>query len=266
MPASKSLSVIIPAYNKDTEVAAVISSYVDLLKKTSHDWEIIVVDDASSDHTLKEAIRSKNLNGNSYRIKIYSYDLNQGKGFALYYGFGKSTGQTVVFADSDLDLPAQNLQTLLAYLESASADIAIGSKRHKLSKVNYPTVRRIQSKVYQLLTKVLFNLNVTDTQAGLKAFKRSVLADCLSRIVVKRFAFDVELLVVARKLGYRKLVEVPVELNYHFTSTISLKCVKDVLQDTLAIYWRRNILKYYDWPHYRLVDDEATITAQKAFV
>lgn len=266
MPASKSLSVIIPAYNKDSEVAAVISSYVDLLKKTPYDWEIIVVDDASSDHTLKEALKSKRLNGNSHRIKIYSYDLNQGKGFALYYGFGKSAGETVVLADSDLDLPAQNLQTLLAYFAESNAHIAIGTKRHKLSKVNYPLARRIQSKAYQLLTKVLFNLNVTDTQVGLKAFKRTVLADCFPRIVVKKFAFDVELLVVARKLGYKKLVEVPVELNYNFTSTISLKCVKDVLQDTLAIYWRKNILKYYDWPRYRFVDYEVILTAKKAFI
>lgn len=266
MPAAKSLSVVIPAYNKASEVAQVISSYVDLLKKTPHDWEIIVVDDASSDHTLKEAIRSKKLNGNSHRIKIYSYDLNQGKGFALYYGFGKSAGQIVVFADSDLDLPAQNLQTLLAYFTESNADIAIGTKRHKFSKVQYPLARRVQSKVYQLLTRVLFNLDVTDTQTGLKTFKRSVLSACFPRIAVKRFAFDVELLVVARKLGYKKLVEVPVELNYNFTSTISLKCVKDVLQDTLAIYWRKNILKYYDWPHYRFVDNEVIITSRKAFV
>src|SRR3989344_4226633 len=163
------LSVVVPAYNKDTEVFEVISSFVDQLKKLAYDWEIIVVDDASRDQTLREAVRSKKFNGNSDRIKIFSYNLNQGKGFALYFGFKKSQGDIVVFADSDLDLPAENISTVLAYLEKNDAQIAIGSKRHSLSRVKYPLVRKIQSKTYQLLIKTLFNLNLTDTQVGIKA-------------------------------------------------------------------------------------------------
>lgn len=266
MPAKKTLSVIIPAYNKASEVFSVISSYVAELRLTPYDWEIIAVDDASRDHTLREAIRSKRFNGDTSRIKIYSYDLNQGKGFALYFGFGKSTGQTVVFADSDLDLPAANLRRLLNYHSASRADITIGSKRHELSSINYPTLRRIQSKAYQLLIKALFNLEVSDTQVGLKVFRRRVLSDCLPRIVVKKFAFDVELLVVAKSLGYRKITEAPIDLNFNFTSTISLKCIRNILQDTLAIYWRKNILKYYDTPHYRLEEEKTAITTQKAFI
>src|SRR3989344_9464237 len=109
------LSVIVPAYNKDTEVFKSISLMVNQLKYMPYDWEIIVVDDASRDKTLMEAIRSKKFNGNTDRIKIFSYNLNQGKGFALYYGFEKSIGDIVVFADSDLDLPSQNLSQILKY-------------------------------------------------------------------------------------------------------------------------------------------------------
>src|SRR3990172_2305282 len=132
------LSLIIPAYNKDSEVFRAVSNFVMELKALPYDWEIIVVDDALRDQTLREAVRSKKFNGNSDRIKIFSYNLNQGKGFALYFGFKKSIGDIVVFADSDLDLPAKNIPVVLDYLQKNTADITIGSKRHSLSKVNYP--------------------------------------------------------------------------------------------------------------------------------
>src|SRR3990167_11439575 len=132
MVAMRKLSLIVPAYNKGGEVFEAVSLYVDELKKLIYDWEIIVVDDASSDKTLREAVRGKRFNGNSQRIKIYSYNLNQGKGFALYYGFKKSSGDVIIFADSDLDLPAKNISTVLDYWQESQADIVIGSKRHPL--------------------------------------------------------------------------------------------------------------------------------------
>lgn len=258
MPNQK-LSVIIPAYNKDSEVFRVVSKTVNQLKKLNFDWEIVVVDDASRDFTLREAVRSKKFNGNTDRIKIFSYNLNQGKGFALYYGFKKSTGDIIVFADSDLDLPSENIPTILNYFITQDADIAIGSKRHPLSKVVYPLIRRIQSQTYQMIVKLLFDLSVTDTQVGLKVFRREVLLESFPRIVVKTFAFDVELLVVAKDLGYSKIVEAPVVLNFNFTSTISLTCIRKVLHDTLAIFYRKMILNYYSIPHYRLENDAVEI-------
>ena len=264
MVKSLKLSVIIPAYNKDTEVFKAVSLVVDQLKHLVYDWDIIVVDDASKDFTLREAIRSKKFNGNTERIKIFSYNLNQGKGFALYHGFAKSQGEIVVFADSDLDLPAENISTLLNYFDDANADIAIGSKRHPLSKVTYPSFRRFQSKTYQALIHLLFNLNVTDTQVGLKAFRRKALEKIFPRIVVKNFAFDLELLVVAKSLGYNNIVEVPITLNYQFTSTIKISCIERILLDTFAIYWRKYALSYYQTPHYRLEQDEILITPQEA--
>jgi len=267
MPApTRKLSLIVPAYNKDSEVFQSVCSFVYQLKQLPYDWEIIVVDDASRDFTLREAIRSKKFNGNTHRIKIFSYDLNQGKGFALYYGFKKSIGDIVVFADSDLDLPMENIPVALDYFQKNAVDIAIGSKRHPLSKVKYPFTRRIQSKAYQILIKLLFNLHVTDTQVGIKVFRREVLEDAFPRIVVKQFAFDLELLVVANSLGYKKIVESPIVLNYQFSSTIRLKSIIKILQDTFAIFYRKNWLKYYQVARYRLEQDEALITPQKAFI
>jgi len=267
MPAkNQKLSLIVPAYNKDSEVFKSVCSFVNQLKQLPHDWEIIVVDDASKDRTLREAVRGKRFNGNTDRIKIFSYDLNQGKGFALYYGFKKSTGDLIIFADSDLDLPAENIPVALDYLQKSTACIAIGSKRHPLSKVKYPLFRRIQSKTYQLLIKLLFNLNITDTQVGIKVFRRAVLEEAFPRIVVKQFAFDLELLVVAKLLGYSRIVETPIILNYNFSSTIHLSAIKRILQDTLAIFYRKNILKYYQDAHYHLEQEETLITPLKAFI
>ena len=266
MVAMRKLSLIVPAYNKGSEVFKTISSYVDELKKLIYYWEIIVVDDASQDKTLREAVRGKRFNGNSKRIKIYSYNLNQGKGFALYYGFKKSSGDAIIFADSDLDLPAENISVVLEYLEKSRADVVIGSKRHPLSKVNYPLTRRILSKTYQLLIKTLFNLNISDTQVGVKAFRREVLEECFPRLVVKQFAFDLELLVVAKSRGFKKIKEAPITLNYNFSSTIHLKSVFKILQDTLAIFYRKNFLKYYSSNHYDLEVDDTLISPLKAFV
>lgn len=264
---AQKLSIIIPAFNKDSEVFGSISSLVNELKHTQYDWEIVVVDDASRDKTLREAIRSKAFNGNTHRIKIYSYDLNQGKGFALYYGFKQSQGEIVMFADADLDLPSSNVPVLLDILKKTKSDIVIGSKRHPQSDVHYPLLRKIMSKNYQILVKTLFSLNLTDTQVGLKVFRRDVLEETFPHIVVKNFAFDLELLCVANKLGFTKITEAPIKLNYNFTSTIKLGSIKQILQDTLAIFYRENVLNYYKTPHFRLEQDELTIaTALKSFV
>lgn len=249
------LSVIIPAYNKDSEVFQAVSGMVQELKDIHLPWEIIVVDDASKDKTLREALRSKRFNGNTQNIKVFSYNLNQGKGFALYYGFKQSTGDTIVFADADLDLPASNLPIIVKNFQRSSADIVISSKRHPLSRVNYPLFRKFQSKTYQILVRALFRLNVSDTQVGLKVFKRKVLEQSFPRIVVKAYAFDLELLVVAKKLGFNKIIESPIVLNYNFTSTIRLGSITQILDDTLAIFYRKHFLNYYAKPHYQLEEN-----------
>lgn len=256
------LSLIVPAYNKDSEVFQSICSYVNELKHSNYDWEIVVVDDASRDKTLREAVRSKRFNGNTHRIKIYSYNLNQGKGFALYYGFKRCSGDIVAFADSDLDLPSGNITSTLRIFEAKHPDIAIGSKRHPNSLVKYPLTRRFLSRSYQMLIKLLFNMNISDTQVGMKIFKREVLEAAFPRIVIKRFAFDLELLVVAQSLGFRRIIECPIILNYNFTSTINFRAIKQILIDTMAIFYRKFIINYYQIPHYQLEVEDSNFHLQ----
>ena len=132
----------------------------------------------------------------------------------------------------------------------------IGSKFHPDSKVDYPPLRRVYSFFYYMLVRALFGLPVRDTQTGIKLFKRVVLERVLPRILVKRFAFDLELLANVHHFGYR-IVEAPVTLNFQrVCSRLRLSAVWNVFLDTLAIFYRMRILHYYDRPQRRAVDLE----------
>ena len=96
------------------------------------------------------------------------------------------------------------------------------------------------------MIRLLFSLNVRDTQTGLKLFRRDVLLDVVPLLAVKGFAFDLELLVVSTKLGHTKIIEAPIDLAYQFESTVDLHAVWRILWDTAAIFYRLRILKYYD--------------------
>jgi hypothetical protein len=130
-------------------------------------------------------------------------------------------------------------------MESFNCDAVVGSKRHPMSNVHYPALRRFQSLVYQLLIRALFRVRVRDTQTGLKLFRRHVLEEAVPLLAIKRFAFDLELLVVARQLGYTKVMEAPVDLNYRFESTADIKAAWRVLWDTAAIFYRLRFLRFY---------------------
>jgi glycosyltransferase involved in cell wall biosynthesis len=171
--------------------------------------------------------------------------MNIGKGFALSFGVAQSVGNLVTFIDADMELDPANIRGFIELMETSGCDAVIGSKRHPKSVVHYPRFRRFQSAGYQLLVRVLFNLNVRDTQTGLKLFRRPVLAEAMPLLAIKKFAFDLELLVVSRLLGYRNVCEAPIELEYQFESTVNLASAGRVLWDTAAIFYRLRILRYY---------------------
>jgi hypothetical protein len=130
-------------------------------------------------------------------------------------------------------------------MELYQPDVVLGSKRHPMSHVSYPLNRKIMSWTYHKLTRLLFRVNVRDTQTGLKMIRREVLAAVLPLMLEKRFAFDLELLVVARLLGYTRIFEAPVRIDYRFDSHIGIRQVLQIVIDTLAIFYRRYILGTY---------------------
>jgi glycosyltransferase involved in cell wall biosynthesis len=234
------LSVVVPAYREGRRIHDNLRRLDGELAKLGVTYEIIVVSDGNTDATVREAQRFGSPN-----VKVFHYPMNVGKGFALSLGVAQSSGAMVTFIDADMELDPINIKNFIDLMKEGECDAVIGSKRHPLSKVEYPAFRRLQSAIYQLLVRVLFNLDVRDTQTGLKLFRRRVLENSLHLLAIKRFAFDLELLVVARFLGYKKICEAPIQLEYHFDSTVNLVSAWHVLWDTAAIFYRLRIRRYY---------------------
>ena len=137
---------------------------------------------------------------------------------------------------------------MLDIMDWNNADIVIGSKLHPDSIVNYPQSRKILSWGYRSIIKLLFRLNVKDTQVGLKLFKRNVAKIVFSKVIVKAFAFDVEVLAVAQLFGYEKIYEAPIRLKFKqgsINSTNFWKISFWTLLNTLAVFYRMKVLNYY---------------------
>jgi glycosyltransferase involved in cell wall biosynthesis len=239
-PHQVELSVIVPAYREGKRIYDNITRLLDELNKLDATYEVVVVSDGNVDATVREARRVK-----SPRVRVFHYPMNVGKGFALSLGVDQCVGDLVTFIDADMELDPANIGGFIKLMDTSDCDAVIGSKRHPDSRVNYPRFRRLQSWAYQLLIRLLFNLNVRDTQTGLKLFRRQVLAEALPLLAIKKFAFDLELLVVARQLGYRKICEAPISLEFQFESTVNLRSAFWALWDTAAIFYRLRILRYY---------------------
>jgi glycosyltransferase involved in cell wall biosynthesis len=237
---SVELSVVVPAYREGRRIYGNLTRLVAELDKLEVPYEVVVVSDGNTDATVQEVLRLT-----SPAVRIFHYPMNIGKGFALSCGVDQSVGSLVTFIDADMELDPANIKGFIDLMESNDCDAVIGSKRHPKSQVVYPPFRRLQSAIYQLLVRLLFNLNVRDTQTGLKLFRRQVLREALPLLAIKKFAFDLELLVVADHIGYHKIVEAPITLDYKFESTVDLRSAWQVLWDTAAIFYRLRILHYY---------------------
>lgn len=245
------LSVVIPAYRAEKIIAKTLEKVKRVLDGTRYNYEIICVVDGHVDKTFEVA---KKVEAESpKKIRVISYQENLGKGHAVRFGMARARGDVIGFVDAGIELNPNGLGMLLEHLEWYDADIVVGSKRHPASKVVYPWQRKVLSFGYQMLTRVLFGLSVKDTQVGMKFFRREVLKKVLPRLLVKDFAFDIELLSVANYLGFRRIFEAPVEIKMKFggVSTIAskgfLRTIWRMLWDTMAVFYRLYILNYYDY-------------------
>ena len=247
------LTVVVPYFNPGDRVRQTIDELVHTLRTTPATFEVIAVSDGSTDgseHSLD------GLPGDV--VRTVRLDHNSGKGEALRVGFTRGRGRFLGFIDADGDLPPEQIAVLAAFAtagvgtgagDTPPPDVVLGTKRHPDSQVVYPPMRRLYSWLWQQAVFVLFRLQVRDTQTGLKLVRRDVLADVLPRMLEKRFAFDLELLVVARHLGYRRFVGVPVRIRQRFGSTVSVRAAVGMLLDLLAIWYRLHIRRWYDEPH-----------------
>jgi len=244
MPKAKLISVIIPAYQQASTIVKDLTRIQAVLKQIRYPSEIIVVVDGRLDQTYQ---RAKTLA--SSQLKVYLNKIRQGKGYTVRYGMTKAQGDYIAFLDAGMEIDPNGISMLLEHLEWYNADIIVGSKRHLASVVQYPWDRKILSWGYYLLVRLLFGVKIKDTQPGIKIFKRNVLEKILPQLVVKKYAFDIEMLSVARRKGFQRIYEAPIKLKYKFgsvTNAATLRTIWHMLYDTLAVFYRLKILKYYD--------------------
>jgi len=239
------LSVIVPIYKQQKTIKADLLSIYKTLSQLRYNFELIaVVDGTSIDSSYSKAKTLK-----LPHLKVVGYPTNYGKGYAVRYGMARSRGDYVAFIDAGMEIDPNGISMLIEHLEWYKADIVVSSKRHPASNVVYPLDRRILSLLAQIFARVLLNLPVSDTQAGLKLFRRPVLEKTLPRLLVKHYAFDLEMLSVAYRLGFRRIYEAPIRLNYalfSLTHAAGFAVIKKSLVDALAVFYRLRILKYYD--------------------
>lgn len=228
------LSVVVPAYREANTIVAAMERLLATLDRCGCDYEVVLVSDGNTDGTEVEARRVE-----SDRLRVLHYERNEGKGFAQSHGVAHAKGEFVAFIDADLDIHPSGIARYLEILQATKADAVVASKIHPESNVAYPWPRRAQSRVFRLLVELLFRLDVSDTQTGLKLFRRDVLDACLPFVHSSGFAFDLELLVLANDAGF-KIVEGPVELDFQFSSTTGIEAVVDVMRDVVRTARRRH--------------------------
>lgn len=232
------LSVVMPAYNVEGVIEEAVERTDRIVRRTGLKYELIVVDDGSSDETRRKA---KNYAGKNEHVKVVGYAKNMGKGHAVKTGFTHAKGDSVVFMDGDMDIDPEQIVRYVKALEHG--DVVIASKWHPKSRVEMPLVRKILSRGFNLLVKLLTGMRLSDTQTGLKAVRRKAVEKIFPKLSVKRYAFDVEMLTLANLYGL-KIVELPVKIQTR--SLFSIKEIWRMFIDLLGIAYRLRILKYYE--------------------
>ena len=239
------LSVVMPVYNLASEIAANIARTAELFDSHALRAELVPVDDGSTDGTAAELARAAQAKYEHVVVRPVFCEKNGGKGAALRAGFEASTGEFVMLLDGDLDINPKQTPWFFEAMAAKGADIVIGSKRHPRSVVQYPWHRRLVSWVYFTIVRIFIGLPITDTQTGMKLFKRDVLGEALGRMLVKTYAFDLELLSIAHQRG-AKIAEAPVVIRFgNKFGALKAHTVKTMALDSLAVFYRLRVLKYY---------------------
>lgn len=232
------LSVVMPAYNEENCIYQNLLATCDCIAGFCSSYELIIVNDGSTDHTFDKAMQARTVNPH---IKVVNYQVNRGKGGAIKEGIAHASGKYIGFLDADLDLSPEHLYTFLDALLDEDADIVIGSKLHKDSSLNYPFKRKIMSYGYYILLRILFHLELKDTQTGVKLYRADVIKPLARELKTSGYAFDIEILARANQIGCR-IIEMPVQLDYKRDTSegsprIRIWDICSMFLDTLKIFW-----------------------------
>ena len=202
------ISIVIAAYNEEKRIGKSLLKIKDYLDAQDFAYEIIVVDDGSTDNTKQVAIGYKPEITN---LKILSYPINKGKGYALRQGVFASTGAAVLLTDADLSTPIEELSDMLPLVSGCEYDVVIGSRALKPETIikKQPWWRQGMGKTFNRIVKLLVLEGFKDTQCGFKLFSGEAARNLFKEARINRFAYDVEILALAKKRNYG-VSEVPV--------------------------------------------------------
>lgn len=233
------LSVILPAHQEAASLRANLERASAALR--GEDVELVVVDDGSTDATHAEAVRAAEAGLPVVAVRL---ERNAGKGAALFRGVAASRGGLVAFLDADLEIAPEEVLRLREVMRSTGADVVVGARSGERN--DFPLPRRVLSGVFRATVSFLFGLAVSDTQTGIKLFRREVLERVAPKMSVGGFAFDVELLVAATRFGYA-VTQCPVEVAFSREGGLGrmrLGTLLRTLADGVRIYYRAS---FWSW-------------------
>ena len=232
------ISVVIPVHNQERQISALLTKIKQILNSTLQRYEIVVVNDGSYDNTLQILQREELIDP---CIKIISYMPNRGKGHAVKTGVMQASGSIVIFVDGDFDISHSKIKEYIDELKNC--DLVIASKRHPQSKVYAPLSRKFLSRMFNLLVRLAIGIKIKDTQSGLKAGTGPALRTIFSVMLVKRYAFDVELLTIASTMNL-SIRELPIEIK--LDHTFKIQDIAKMVLDVTAISYRHRIRRWYE--------------------
>jgi len=224
-PLNAEVSIVIPAYNEEERICPTLETIISFLQKTAEKYEIIVVDDCSTDKTAQVVAHYE-----KKHVKIVRNKENRGKGYSVKQGILQAQYPFVLFTDADLSMPIEHLSAYIAHAKQ-DCDIVVASRNLKESRgrLRVPAYRIVMGKIFSKFVRVFLMEGILDTQCGFKLFKTEPAKKIVALQTLERFAFDVEILFIARTMGY-KIKEAPITWEDKPGSSVS------VLRDSLSMF------------------------------
>jgi len=228
------LSVVIPAYNEEKRIGNTLLDIDHYLSRQDYSYEIVVVNDGSKDKTAQIVKKFTNLIKD---LKFIDNAENHGKGWVVRQGILEAQGKYRIYADADNAISMDQIESFWPYLNQGY-DIVIGSIGVKGAKIEEHAAwyRRMLGRWSKYLIRLLTVWEIHDTQRAFKLFPAKVAEDIFSRQTIERWGFDIEILVIAKKLGY-KIKELPVTWINPGESKVTLKSYWRTLKELLKIKW-----------------------------
>lgn len=220
------ISIVIPTYNEEKNIASSLDKTIDYLRNKDFKYEVIITDDGSNDKTINIV--------NKY-IKKYPFikllkNNHTGKAGTVRKGMLYATGDIILFTDADFATPIDTIDSIIPYFKKG-ADLVIGSRKMG-KRMDEPKMRKLAGNIYNFLVRTLLLKDISDTQAGFKAFTRTAVDNIFSRMIrfgdnqkltnkPKVTGFDLEIIYIAQSLGY-KIISIPLNWKYVESKRVNL--------------------------------------------